>query len=365
MRAKIVYKEDKRKAMSEENFWERFNEGKIDRRTFVRVASLLGGAAVFGLPLLGCQPAAPQQGYEMKVAVPGSMLQVSGVYSGDNRKLFGQEGITNALTEFAGGSDQVRAVVTGGYPLGVISPTAAMSALEAGEAARLISGGYNASGVGFIVKADSAIKKPEDLKGKKFKISYSRPNSNSHIVAFLGLQKLGIDSNDKNQVEFIAAGSTADSWTAVNAGLVDVGWSTEPTISVLESKKEGRLLWMTPDLVKEWVDVGIMTNQGFVDSHPKELKSWMNAYVKATDWVKNNYGEAAKDLAQVLGIDVSVAQLAMNKVPKELWSNAMPKKSMEVMAKASVDFKLLKAMPDWKVLVNQSFLPDNLKDPSY
>lgn len=351
--------------MAEENFWERFNEGKIDRRTFVRVASLLGGAAVFGLPLLGCQPSAPTTGFEMKMAVPGAMLQVSGVYSGDNRKMFAQEGIRNALTEFSGGSDQVRAVVTGGYPLGVISPTAGMTALEAGEATRLISGGYNASGVGFIVKADSAVKKPDDLKGKKFKISYSRPNSNSHIVAFLGLQKLGIDPNDKNQVEFIAAGSTADSWTAVNTGLVDVGWSTEPTISDLENKKQARLLWMTPDLVKDWVDVGILTNQRFVDSNPKELKSWMNAYVKSTDWVKNNYNEAAKDLAQVLGIDPAIALLAMNKVPKDIWSPAMPKKSMDLMAKAMVDFKLLKAMPDWKALVNQSFLPENLRDSSY
>ncbi|MDO8690725.1 MAG: ABC transporter substrate-binding protein [Dehalococcoidia bacterium] len=351
--------------MAEENFWERFNEGKLDRRTFVRVASLLGGAAVFGLPLLGCQPATPQQGYEMKMAVPGAMLQVDGIYSGDARGVFVQEGVKNALTEFAGGADQVRAVVTGGYPLGVISPTAGMSAMLSGEPARMISGGYNASGVGFIVKADSPLKKPEDLKGKKFKISYSRPASNSHIVAFLGLKAIGIDGNDKNQVEFVAAGSTADSWTAVNSGLVDIGWSTEPTISDLETKKVARLLWMTPTLVKDWVDVGIMTSQPFIDAHPKELQSWMNAYVKSNDWVKNNYAEAAKDLAQVLGIDPAVATLAFSKVPKEVWSNAMPKVSMVQMAQASVDFKVFAQMPDMKVFVNQSFLPANLRDSSY
>lgn len=352
--------------MPEEDFWERFNEGKLDRRTFVKVASLLGGAAVFGLPLLGCQPAAnPQSGYEMKLAVPGAMLQVTGVYSGDNRRMFVQEGVKNALTEFAGGADQVRAVVTGGYPLGVVSPTAGMSAMLSGEAARLIAGGYNASGVGFIVKADSPIKKPEDLKGKKFKISYSRPASNSHIVAFLGLQAIGIDGNDKNQVEFVAAGSTADSWTAVNSGLVDVAWSTEPTISDLENKKQARLLWMTPDLVKDWVDVGIMTAQKFIDSNSKELQSWMNAYVKSIDWVKNNYSEAAKDLAQVLGIDPAVATLAFNKVPKETWSPSMPKKGIDLMAKASLDFKVFNQMPDLKTFVNQSFLPANLRDAGY
>lgn len=301
----------------------------------------------------------------MKMAVPGSMLQVSGIYSGDNRKMFVQEGITNALTEFAGGADQVRAVITGGYPLGVVSPTAGMSAFLNGEPARLVAGGYNASGVGFIVKADSPYKKPEDLKGKKFKISYSRPASNSHIVAFLGLQKAGVNPEDPGQVEFVAAGSTADSWTAVRSGIVDVGWSTEPTISDLEAKKEGRLLWMTPDLVKDWVDNAIMTSQAYIDSNAKELKAWMNAFVKATDWVKNNYTEAAKDLAQVMGIDPAIADAAMKKVPKEVWSPSMPKKSIELMAKASVDFKVLKQMPDLKTYINQSFLPDNLKDSSY
>ncbi len=352
--------------MAEENFWERFSEGRVDRRTFVKAASLLGGAAVFGLPLLGCQPAASTRGnYEMKVAAPGAMLQVTGLYSGDNRKMFMQEGVVNALTEFAGGADQVRAVVTGGYPLGVVSPTAGMSALENGEPARMVCGGYGASGVGFIVKADSPIKKPEDLKGKKFKISYSRPASNSHIVAFLGLKAIGIDGNDKNQVEFVAAGSTADSWTAVNSGIVDVGWCTEPTISDLDNKKQARLLWMTPNLVKDWVDNAIMTSQSYIDTHSKELQLWMNAFLKATDWVKNNYNEAAKELAQVLGIDPAIATMALNKVPKEVWNLAMPRKSFENMAQASIDFKVLKAMPNWKIFVNQSFLPANLRDASY
>ncbi|MDP2659171.1 MAG: hypothetical protein Q8R28_00375, partial [Dehalococcoidia bacterium] len=72
-----------------------------------------------------------------------------------------------------------------------------------------------------------------------------------------------------------------------------------------------------------------------------------------------------KDLAQVLGIDPAIALVALNKVPKEAWTLAMPKKSFEVMAQASIDFKVLKGMPNWKVFVNQSFLPANLRDPSY
>jgi len=351
--------------MAEDSFWERFNEGKTDRRTFVKVASLLGGGAIFGLPLLGCQPAAPASGFEMKVALPQPMLQQAQIYSGDNRKMFLQEGVANALTEFSGGADQVRAVLTGGYPIGVTSPTAGMAALEQGEAARYVAGGFNASGVGFLVKADSPLKKPEDLKGKKFKIAYSRPNSNSHVVAYLGLKAVGIDPNNKELVEFVSTGGNAATWTAVKTGVVDVGWNTEPIISDVEAKKEGRLLWMTWDLVKEWTDQGIMTSQGFIDSNRKEVEAWVKAYVKSVDWVKNNYEEAAKDLAQVLGIDVTIAQAAMKKIPKEVWDASMPKKNFELMANASIEFKQLKAMPDWKVLVNQSFLPENLRDPSF
>lgn len=355
--------------MAEESFWERFNEGQLDRRTFIKAASLLGGAAILGLPLVGCQqPAASstsKQAFDVQLAISSPMLQFQGIYSGDVRQMYVEQGLKNTHTEFAGGADQVRAVMTGGYMVGGISPTAAMSALEGGEAARLVAGGYNASGVGFLVRADSPYKKPEDLKGKKFKISYSRPNSNSHIVAYLGLQALGVDPTNKDLVEFVAAGSTPDSWTAVKSKVIDIGWSTEPTISNVVASGEGRLLWMTPDLVKDWVDVGILTSQKFIDSNPKELKAWVTAYVKAVDWVKNNTGDAAKDLAAKLGIDVAIAESALKKVPKTVWDPKMPKKSMELMAKASVDFKLLKAMPDWKTLVNQSFLPENLRDSSY
>ncbi|MDO8688670.1 MAG: ABC transporter substrate-binding protein [Dehalococcoidia bacterium] len=349
--------------MAGSEFWERFNGGTMDRRTFVKAASLLGGAAVFGLPLLGCQPAAPKQTFEMKMAVPAAMIQANGLYSGDARNMFWDEGVVNALTEFSGGADQARAILTGSYPLGVTSTPAGIAAWSSGEPARFIAAGYNALGIGFMVKPDSPFKKPEDLKGKKFKLGYSRPNSNSHIACVQWLKGLGIDPNDKNQVELVATGGIPDTWTATRGGVVDVGWSAEPTVSQLESTGEGRTLfmWWDPDFVA----VSIMTTQGFIDTHGSDLKKWTTAYAKAVDWVKNNYSEAAKDLAQVLGIEVPVAEAALKKTPKEVFTAAMPKKQMDHTASVSVEFKLIDKMPDWKVLINQSFLPDNLKDSTY
>ncbi len=351
--------------MADAEFWDRFNEGKMDRRTFVKVASLLGGGAIFGLPLLGCQPAAsvPTKTTELKMAVPQAMIQANGLYSGNARNMFTQQGITNVLTEFSGGGDQVRAILTGGYPLGITSTPAGMAAMGTGEPARFIAAGYNALGIGFMVKPDSPLKKPEDLKGKKFKLGFSRPNSNSHIASVQWLKGLGIDANDKNQVELVTTGGIPDTWTAVKTGVVDVGWSAEPTVSQLEASGDGRTLfmWWDPDFIA----VSILTTQGFIDANASVLKTWVAAYAKAVDWVKNNYSEAAKDLAAVLGIDVSVAETALKKTPKEVFSAGMPKKAMEHTASVSVDFKLLDKIPDMKVLINQSFLPDNLKDSTY
>ncbi|MDP2726392.1 MAG: ABC transporter substrate-binding protein, partial [Dehalococcoidia bacterium] len=257
--------------MSEENFWDKFNEGQLDRRTFIKVASLLGGAAVFGLPLLGCQPAAPKQVFEMKLAVANPLIHDSPIYSGVARNFFAQEGINSPRTEFAGGPDQVRAVLTGGYPLGSVSTTSAWTAAEQGEPVRYIAGGFAGSLTGFLVKADSSFKKPEDLKTKKFKMGYSRPNSVSHMQSYLGLKAIGIDPNDKNQVELVATGGIPDSWTATKGGVVDLGWSNEPTMTQLEAKGEGRILDMWWD--KDLFAVGIMTSQEFIDSIPDKLKA--------------------------------------------------------------------------------------------
>ncbi|MDO8690622.1 MAG: hypothetical protein Q7R39_11540 [Dehalococcoidia bacterium] len=62
---------------------------------------------------------------------------------------------------------------------------------------------------------------------------------------------------------------------------------------------------------------------------------------------------------------MAVASAALNKIPKEAWTATMRKKSWEFAAQASIDFKQLKGMPDWKALINQSFLPENLRDPGY
>lgn len=209
----------------------------------------------------------------MKLAVPQKLIQDTWLYAREARNMFVQEGVKNSLTEFAGGTDLVRAVTTGGFPLGTISPTSRMGALEAGEPVRHIGGGYNASGAGFMVRADSSFRKPEDLKGKKFKIAYSRPNSASHIVAYLGLKAIGVDYEDKNLVEFVATGGASDTWTALKTGIVDVGWGTGPTISNVELKKEGRVLWMIRDFVKDWMDIAVLTSQSFIDSNSKELRA--------------------------------------------------------------------------------------------
>ncbi|MDP2727268.1 MAG: ABC transporter substrate-binding protein, partial [Dehalococcoidia bacterium] len=173
----------------------------LDRRSFLKLAGALGGAAALGLPLLGCQPTAapapastqapssaptavPKTPVTLKVAAPElGLFQDSPLDMAITLGLFEQEGITLDWVEFKGGSDQVRAVTTGGFDLGIVSPAAPITAFAQGEPARLICGGWLAIGTTWLVKADSPLKTLKDLKGKK--VGYSRPGSNSQIVTLL------------------------------------------------------------------------------------------------------------------------------------------------------------------------------------
>lgn len=361
--------------MAEDILHDRLDSTKVDRRTFVKYLGILGGAASLGLPLLGCQPAAapkpaaaptqaaaPKQAFKTKVADSSGMVAMAPLYVALLGGFFGKEGIDTEYTEFAGGGEQVRAVMEGNFPLGNVGIAAPIAAFQAGQPVRLVaSTGFGSGGTGVVVRADSPFKKPEDLKGKKFSIGHSRPNSSTHMLNLLSLRALGIDPATNKDVTVIATGGMQETWTAVKTGVVDMGWTTEPIPTQIAQSGEGRMLWWYGDVVPDWMDSGIITSQAFIDSNPRELEAWLSAYVKAVEWTKANRAEAAKLVAKHLKIDEGLAAASMKSYPDTTWSGALPQKSLDFTVKAMKEFGVLKGDVKWDEFVVRKFLPANLR----
>lgn len=338
------------------------SSGNMDRRTFLKVAGLLGATVALGLPLLGCQPPpAPKKTFQINAAEPTRMAQYSPFYLALLRGFYDAEGVPTVWTEMAGGGEQVRAITTGTFQLGIVAPGAAIAAYEAGEPIRIVATAAQGGGGAVIARADSPFKKPEDLKGRKFKIGYSRPNSNTHLLNMLSLRVLGIDPNDAERVTQVATGGAPDTWAAVKTGIVDLGWSIDPLITQIETSGEGRALWYYWDLVPDWVDGVVMTTQRFIDEQPQALEAWLKAYAKGIEWFLANRSEAARLVAGYLNTSEEAVAAGFKKFPDSLFSAALRQKALDFTYKTLVEFKLAKGNVKWDELVVRKFLPANLR----
>ncbi|MDO8688816.1 MAG: ABC transporter substrate-binding protein [Dehalococcoidia bacterium] len=331
--------------------------GRCDRRTFLKGGAMLAGTVALGLPLAACAPQAPKQIFETKGAIPaGGLLSASAQIVSEKKGFFRDEGIGVEWTEFAGGGDNIRAVTTGGMPLGIGSYGAAAAAFEQGQPIRIVADGWHDTDNCWVVRADSPLQSVKDIKGKK--VSYSAVGSNTHMLLLSSLRGAGINPDE---VQLLASGATPDTWTAVKTGVIDVGFCLQPLVSQIVLAKEARVLWWARDYLKEWSNTPLVCNADFAKQNPDVVKAYVRGYMKGLDFIKNNRVDAAKVYAEAAGLQVDIATEAYKATPDKAFNVKVSKTFLDFLDDLYVEFKITKQKPDWKTLFDQSYLPDSLK----
>ena len=161
------------------------------------------------------------------------------VYDAIAKGYFKDEGLDVELTPAANGATTINALVSGSTDLALVSYPSLITARSSGIpvtiAAPAIAGTQEYAS-GLYVLADSAIKKPGDMVGKKM----ATPSLGSvGDIWFRGvLLKEGLDPDSVDYVEIPQANMAA----ALKAGDVDGIFQTEPTLSATQADLDIRLV---------------------------------------------------------------------------------------------------------------------------
>ena len=348
---------------------------RLDRRQFLKVASLAGtgifvmscapaAVAPTATPASKAAPATPAAAAKPKVS---ASVQFASTAGGQGlhmipllvaQELFlKDEGITQTWAPFSGGGDTVRAVVTGGFQLGHPSPTAAVIAFAEGQPVKLIAEASPFSSITWIVKADSPLKSMKDLKGKK--LGYSRPGSISQTYAFIALRALGLEP-DKD-VQLVAAGSTPDQMAAVKGGVIDVAWSTDPLLTQELLKKEIRSIGTSDEFIPNWSEAMITTTADYAKANGDVLTAYLRAHQKAMDFIKANPEKAGEIWGKGTGIDAEIGKAAIKNYPIQKFTSRINPATLKAIADDMLANKQIKEAPDWKKIIDQSFLAPELR----
>ena len=217
-----------------------------------------------------------------------------------------------------------------------------------------------------LVKPDSPIKKPIDLKGKK--IGVPSMNSSTRVIPARVLASLGLKVDGPTpDVEWVIYPS-AELPLALDRGLVDAIGSGDPAASIIESEGKARVIInnATDDNLKnEFCCVAPVRSQTLVE-HPEAVAKFLRAIQKASKWVQENPDETARIITEKKYIAGEVATNA--RVLKTFNYRASVSQALSAIdrnAKELQQIGLVAADVDVNALVNNTFVavpgvPDSL-----
>jgi len=206
-------------------------------------------------------------------AVPCLVAQDKGFFKDQNLDV--------TFINAAGGSETVQTVATGSVQIVAnASVHAAIAAYAKGAAIRIFANQVTGSpDVFWYVKADSPIKKPEDLGGKN--VAYSRPNSVTDLIIrnFAKERKLTLN--------LIAGGDLPAVRTMLMTGQVDAAWSAAPFAADVLKKGEVRILFTGDDVTaaKTVVSRVSLVNADYLKTNRDVVRRFQVATQKALDYI--------------------------------------------------------------------------------
>ncbi len=262
-----------------------------------------------------------------------------------------------------GGAPTIRNMLAGNLPFAEAGLTAIVAAVRGGGDIRIIAGTTNTTAeIGWVVMPNSPIKTIQDLKGKK--LGFTNPNSTTHALALMLLEKAGLKPNEATT---ISTGGFGPGLAALEHGELDAAPFAEPLYA--KNKAKYRLLVWSTDVLPALVDTLAITTERTAKARPDFLKNMLAARRKAVDFMAAKPREAAEAIAADYKVTVDVAEDVIKTMMKPATSLKIPhwgpgRIYVETLDNLIAAQKLLghdASKVDWTKIVDQSFLPEDLR----
>jgi NitT/TauT family transport system substrate-binding protein len=202
---------------------------------------------------------------------------------------FKAEGLDVTISDFAGGSTALRAVVGGSADVvsGAYEHTISLQGKKQYFQAFVLQGRLPQISLGVATARMQGYKSPKDLKGMK--IGVSAPGSSTNNLVNQMLVKGGLVKSD---VAIVGVGLGAGAIAALKSGQIDAISNTDPVMTKLEQDGAIKIIADTRTL-KGTVDVwGAPLPAGclyapieFVKKNPNTVQALTNAIVRADQWL--------------------------------------------------------------------------------
>lgn len=312
----------------------------LNRRRFAALA-----AAVVAAPSLRAQ-GKPEKS-KVSIAVGGkAAFYYLPLTISEQLGYFKSEGLDVEISDFAGGSRALQAVVGGSADVvsGAYEHTINLQSKNQLFQAFVLQGRAPQIAMGVSTKTMPGYKTVADLRGKK--IGVSAPGSSTNMVANLVLSRAGLKASD---VSYIGVGTAAGALAALRSGQIDAMSNTDPVMTMLEQKGEVRIISDTRTLKGTQEVFGgpmpaacLYAPLEYVQKNPNTCQALANAIVHGLKWLQTaGPGDIIKTVPEnyLLG-DRALYLASFNKVREAIAIDGMlPEEGARTALKALASFE--------------------------
>jgi NitT/TauT family transport system substrate-binding protein len=203
---------------------------------------------------------------------------------------FKDEGLNVRISDFAGGTRSLEAVVGGSADVvaGAYEHTINMQSRRQSFQAFVLAGAAPQISVAISSKLAATYRSPKDLKG--LKVGVSAPGSSTNMVINYVLAQGGLKPDE---VAIIGVGQGATVIAAMDQGRVDVISQTDPAVTMLEKSGKVRVIaeTRTPEGTVKLFGGPMPASSlyaplDFVKKNPNTVQALTNATVRALKWMQ-------------------------------------------------------------------------------
>jgi NitT/TauT family transport system substrate-binding protein len=262
-----------------------------------------------------------------------------------------------------GGGTTIRNMLGGNMPYGEVALSAAVLAIQGGADLKIISHNvYTVAEFYWLTKPDSTIRALKDLKGKR--IGFTNPQSTSQALDYLLLESAGLKEGD---VQLIKTGGFGAGLTALAHDGIDIMPIADPLWTLNQGRF--RAAFWAPEVLPALCNVVGVTTGKAAKETPELIRAIVNGRRKAVEFMSTNLDESAQIIAKDYQMDSAAVRAVLKNLIEKKAPGGLPYwaagqfnwDSMNNMVRAQRLVGVIKGDIDWSKMVDESFLPPDLK----
>lgn len=218
------------------------------------------------------------------------------LFAAEEGNIWRKNGVEAEWVAIRAGAAMDRAMAARALDMGISAPLGHIRAIAQGVPEVIIAD-YQSPQVWYIfVRADSRIRRPNDLKGTK--VGVSRFGGSAHAYGIAVAKALGLEKD----IKWVAAGGAREELAALRAGTHDGIIFSYYGMAKLMFKGEVRGVVRIHDhLPKEWVDLAILARRDFAGKSPDMVRRVLKGLFQASAFVMRNADWTTQKLKQHYG----------------------------------------------------------------